>query len=137
MSTHYDLIRTALADAVFARIPWNAQNADAVLDERAKKLESDLIALAVQPAPVSATERDAVREEFRETYMVGLVKHSAFPTNNTVDEIIRLRARLAEAERVTEWTDAQVDAVCESLFGEKGYHRDRVRAALTAARGGG
>ena len=59
-------------------------------------------------------------------------------TGVAVEDIVAtLRARLAEAERVTEWTDAQVDAVCESLFGEKGYHRDRVRAALTAARGGG
>ena len=63
--------------------------------------------------------------------------NTARTLNGIADYITTLRARLAEAERVTEWTDAQVDAVCESLFGEKGYHRDRVRAALTAARGGG
>ena len=117
----------------------------AMTDALAADLESQL-AEQQQPAPVSATERDAVREEFRETYMVGLVKHSAFPTNNTVDEIIRLRARLAEAERVTE---EQVERACVAVAaanqtpwstGDVAFDqriRRRMHTALTAARGGG
>lgn len=116
-----------------------------------------------QPAPVSATEPDAVRM-LREG-MRG--QHALFNVNQEyvcavaplLEYIDALTARLAEAERVTEdaknldWLDKQIDGVHVEVhyYGEshggkrtatvytwdKEYEAENVRAALTAARGGG
>ena len=126
----------------------------AMTDALAADLESQLAEQQQQPAPVSATEPDAVRM-LREG-MRG--QHALFNVNQEyvcavaplLEYIDALTARLAEAERVTEATRDTVREEFKQILCDdtSSYPRIiypsndvcdeivRLRAALTAARGG-
>jgi hypothetical protein len=100
-----------------------------------------------KPAPVSATEPDAVR-----TLREGMRgQHALFNVNQEyvcavaplLEHIDALTARLAEAERVTEaFTDEQLDAGIRAVEALRTMRKvwepeEKRDAFLTAARGGG
>lgn len=111
------------------------------------------VTITQQPAPVSATEPDAVR-----TLREGMRgQHALFNVNQEyvcavaplLEYIDALTARLAKAERVTE---EQVERAAIALYASTGANAssfrtehhyaqktyyDKARRALTAARGGG